>query len=150
MARGLCSYCMIVALVLGLAACGISRVAPGEPEIRNQAWKSLQPNTLSQNETNWEFIEVKQVIGYQVEDLFESRNAPSACMGPAIAPNEQINPSVTYWFVHLVPIKVTPLPGEISPTAPPRIPEPFTLQALFLLDTTDGRVIARKLDCVIY
>lgn len=148
MAYRLCLLWVAMTLVLGVAGCGIFSVAPGEPEIRKLAWQSLEPNTHSHNEANWEFIEVKLVIGSEVTDLFEDRHA--ACPGPAFEPNKQINPSASYWYVHMAPIKATPLPGQISPTTPPNIPEPYIVRALFLLDDDNGRVIARALDCVIY
>jgi hypothetical protein len=65
-------------------------------------------------------------------------------------PNGEIQAGDDYWVVEMSPLPATPLPvPTLSPTAPPFVPEPFLRRALFLLDV-DGRVVARKLYCVVY
>ena len=151
MVRVLCLGYVVAVLAVGLVACASETVTLSEPQVRDLAWQSLEPNTSSHNQANWEFIEVKQVIGREVAEQFEGEPAPGCWQGPPAVPNEKVNPSGTYWYVHLKPRQVTPLPEPtISPTAPPNVPEPFMHQAFFLLDAADGRVVARKISCVIY
>jgi hypothetical protein len=151
---------VIVVLALALAACsgetgllGEQQVldAASEQQVRDTAWEALEPNTSSHNRVNWEFAEVRQVVGREVAEQFEGKPAPG-CPGPTPPANGAIRPSGAYWYAHLKRRPATPLPqkGTVSPTAPPVVPEPFMYQALFLIDATDGQVVARKLYCVIY
>jgi len=115
------------------------------------AWKALEPNTTSHDQANWQATTVELVDSQEVAGQFEGEAAPG-CLGPTPPPNRQISTSGRYWYVVLQPTSATPVPhpGTPSPTAPPVIPEPFTRQAQFLLDATEGTVVARKLSCVIY
>lgn len=126
--------------------------SPGERQIVDAVWSSLEPNTSSRDRANWEAVEVRPVTGREVVEQFEGDPAPGCWKGPTPTPNETIRPSGAYWFVTMKPRPATPVPQErtISPTEPPAVPEPFMHQALFLVDSTTGRVVARKLFCVIY
>jgi hypothetical protein len=86
-----------------------------------------------------------------VSEGFEGRTG-YGCPGPTPPANDEIQPTRAYWYVQMVPRPATPPPKEtpISPTAPPNVPEPFIRQALFLIDSSDGQIVARKLFCVIY
>jgi len=58
-----------------------------------------------------------------------------------------------YKPVQFQPLPATPLSPEgemMSATAPPRIPEPFLYRADLLLEAESGKVVARRLYCVIY
>ena len=123
----------------------------GEEQVLHAAWESLKPNTSSHDRANWEVVELRQVAGREVAEQFDDEPAPS-CPGPAPPANGTSRGSGAYWYVELKPRLATPVPqeGTISPTAPPVIPEPFARRALFLIDTADGRVVARKIFCVVY
>jgi hypothetical protein len=97
---------------------------------------------------------VGTVTGRDVQDLFEGEPVPGGCApGPTPPDNAAIALDSPYWFVEMRPRSATPRPQpteQSSPTAPPSIPEPFVYQAHFLVDAGTGRVVARKLHCVIY
>jgi len=141
----------VLALALALVACSGQTDVSDEQGVLDVAWKALEPNTSSHDRGNWEVVEVRRVTGREVAEQFEGRPA-SACPGPKPPDNRTIKPSVAYWYVDMKPRLVTPIPeeGTASPTAPSRIPEPFTRRVLFLIDPADGHVVARKLHCVIY
>ena len=97
-------------------------------------------------------VEAQVVSGGDVMDQFSHEPAPG-CLGPMPPANTAIVQGGHYWFVHMRPASVTPVPVPTemySPTAPPAIPEPFTREARFLIDPAGGHVIARALSCVIY
>jgi hypothetical protein len=150
MANNLRTVWLIVTLILVLGACSDQTVSLSEQQAVDKAWQALEPNTSSHDRTHWELGEVRQVLGQEVTAQFGGDPAPG-CLGPKPPANGEIQSSRSYWYVQLKPRPATPLPeAEISPTAPPAIPEPFTRQALFLVDPTDGSIVARKLFCVIY
>jgi hypothetical protein len=129
-------------------------VSPGldRESILDAAWRGLEPNTSSGDRTNWEVVEVRRVTGGEISEQFEGEVAPGCWRGPTPEPNEVIRATHTYWYVQYRPRPATPVPQErtISPTEPPAVPEPLMYQALFLVDADTGRVVARKLFCVIY
>jgi hypothetical protein len=132
-----------------LAACGGS-ASLTEQQAVDAAWDVLAPNTSSGDRANWQVVDVRQVKGRDVADEFAGEPSLGCWKGPTPMPNGAIQPNGDYWYVEMSPKPATPLPRPtISPTAPPSIPEPFLRQALFLLDT-GGKVVARKLYCVIY
>lgn len=142
---------LLVFLALALAACGGSAVAVDKETVLDRAWEALEPNTSSGNRAHWQVVDARQVQGRDVAERFAGEVAPGCWMGPTPQPNGAIRAGADYWYVEMVPRPATALPGgEVSPTAPPRIPEPFLRHAFFLLDVADGRVVARKLSCVIY
>jgi hypothetical protein len=142
----------LVFLALVLAAC-----CTGYPEpvidgtvVPDITWDALAPNTSSSDRANWEVTAAEVVKGRDVADEFEGEAWLGCWKGPTPVPNGEIKAGTDYWYVEMQPKPATPLPGSnLSPTAPPSIPEPFLRQALFLLDF-DGKVVARKLFCVIY
>ncbi len=140
---------VLAVLCLALAACGGRTESLTEEQVLDAAWEDLEPHTSSHDRDAWEVVEIKQVEGREVDDVFE-REQPR-CVWPTPLPNDTIQSTAEYWYVELRPRPATPLPGaEISPTAPPNIPEPFVRDAFFLIDPTDGTVEARMLFCVVY
>ncbi len=142
---------VIVVLAMALASCSGKAGFLDEQQVLDTAWEALEPNTASHNRANWEVTEVRRVVGREVAEQFEGQPAPG-CAGPTPMANQAIRPSADFWYVTFKPRPATPLPqkGLVPPTAPPPVPEPFMYQALFLVDPTDGQVVARKLSCVIY
>lgn len=153
-----------VGLIAALAACSPGAPdtpdapplppTPGEQQVVDIAWQALEPNTSSHNRAAWELVEAQTVKGQEVLDLFEGEPVPGGCAPGSTPPeNAEIAPNGSYWHVQWRPraSKPRPLPTEqYSPTAPPRLPEPYLYQAHFLIDARTGQVIARKLFCVIY
>ncbi len=140
---------IIDVFTIGLIACKGYKLSGSQ--VRDLAWQSLKPHTSPHNLDNWVYIEVKQVTGREVADKFRGDPAPGCWQGPLVDQNEKINPHDMYWYVHLKPREVTPLPTPTAfPAASPYTPEPFISQAFFLLDPANGRVGARKISCVIY
>jgi hypothetical protein len=122
-----------------------------EDQARDLAWKTLEPHTNSNNRDRWEAIEARQVSGEAIAERFEGEPAPG-CPGPEPAPNQTIDPSQRYWLVHFEPLPATPIPqeGDVPPTAPPIVPEPFIYQAFFLLQPDSGQIVAMSIFCIIY
>jgi hypothetical protein len=152
MARNLHLVYGIIVLALGLVACGNENVVPSEQQVRDLAWQALEPNTSSHNRDAWEIIEIKKVVGREIASQFEDAKNPDWCPGPAIVTNDIIDPIGIYWYVHLEPRFATSLPPQrtMSPTEPALIPEPWISKAIFLIDATYGRMVARILNCVVY
>lgn len=123
-----------------------------EQQVVDLVWDALEPNTTSHDLSNWEAIEVRQAAGRDVAEQFEGATAAGCWQGPTPVVNRIINPSDTYWYVHMMPKPATPFPreGETSPTAPPAVPEPFLWQVFFLVDADSGEIVARKLLCVVF
>jgi hypothetical protein len=140
---------VITALVLTACCTGFPEPVVDEEQVKEIAWEELEPYTSSHDRANWQAVDVRLVEGREVAETFE-REQPR-CVHPTPQPNERSRPSDQYWYVEMVPKPATPLPTpEISPTAPPLIPEPFVRGAFFLIDLVDGHVVARYLYCVIY
>lgn len=123
-----------------------------EEQILDKVWSSLEPNTSSRKRANWEVDLIQEAAGREVAEEFEGEPSAGCWMGPTPVPNSPIDDSATYWYVRMVPKPATPVPQErtLSPTEPPAVPEPFFYQAHFLLDPVSGRVVARRLICVVY
>ena len=158
----LCRVCLLLCLV-AVCSCDVTRGDPGagtpqertglsQEEAADAAWKAFEPNTSSLDRGNWEVVEAREVAGREVLEEFEGHPAPGCWVGPTPPANRQISSSGQYWYVHLKARPATPLPstGTVPPTAPPRIPEAFVREGWFLLDRASGRVVARKISCVIY
>lgn len=149
--------CPMIALtwaVLALSAC-ITTVTPlPEQQVVDLVWEALSPNTSSHNRAAWEVVSLEAVTGRDVEDLFGAEPVPGGCVpGPRPPENAPILPDASYWYVQMKPRPATPQPQpteHFSPTAPPIVPEPFVYHAHFLVDAGTGRIVARKLRCVIY
>jgi hypothetical protein len=97
---------------------------------------------------------MRNVKGEEIQEIFEGEPVPGNCIsGPPPPENKKIQASASYWYVRMKPVPVTsePIPTEqYSPTAPPRIPEPFLRDAHLLIDPGSGEIVARKLLCIIY
>jgi hypothetical protein len=97
---------------------------------------------------------MRSVTGRDIQEIFEGEPVPGNCVpGQKPPENQEIPSRAFYWYVHMKPIYVTPEPvptEQYSPTAPPRIPEPFLREAHFLIDPNSGEAVARKLYCVVY
>lgn len=124
----------------------------GQSQVIDIVWDSLEPNTSSHNQSNWQVIEVEIVTGEDVIDRFEGESISGCWFGSKPPENKGINLSNKYWYVLMIPYPVTPNPfyDTPSPTAPPLIPEPFLKYAHFLIDATHGEIIARRLICIVY
>lgn len=159
-------YVLMVSMVLSISSCSkytparsqSQEVDPEEKPAISQSqvidivWDALEPNTSSHNRSNWQVVEVQLVIGESVAGRFEGEPAPGCWAGPEPVENKSINSKENYWFVLMTPKPATPMPfyGTPSPTAPPLIPEPFLMEAYFLVDPETSDIIARRLICVIY
>lgn len=115
------------------------------------AWETLEPYTSSHNQANWRTLEARSLRGDNLPEVFDKRR-DLYCFGGRALAAEDIRPDATYWYVLLEPRLATPPPEitPLSPTAPPRIPEPFARQAHLLIDASDGRAAAFRLGCVVY
>lgn len=115
-------------------------------------WIALEPNTSSHERSNWQVVEAQMAVGESVAERFEGDPAPGCWSGPEPIENKNINPKENFWYILMTPKPATPVPfpGTPSPTAPPLIPEPFLMEAYFLVDPETSKIVARKLLCVIY
>ncbi len=127
-----------------------------EQQVINIVWQAFDPNTSSHDQTAWDIIEVRNVTGQEVQDLFKGDTFHLVCTpGPTPPANASIVPDGSYWYVEILrhPVTPRPMPTELySPTARPIIPEPYVYEAHFLVDAITGQVVARKISifCVIY
>ena len=152
MTRSPTLFLLALGLALTLVACGSQTSPFSKEQATDIAWQALAANTSSQDRAAWQVVQAREVKGQEVVDEFEGQASFGCWMGPTPEPNGAIRPSGRYWYIEMSPRPATPLPqkGEVSPTAPPLIPEPFLRQAFLLVDAADGQVVARKLYCVIY
>ena len=144
-------FIAIAVLTLALTTCSTKTAPLREQQVIDIAWLALEPNTSSHNQAAWEVVSVQSVRGQEVLDMFEGE--PVSCPGPTPPKNAMIALDSFYWYVQMQRRPATPQPQpteQFSPTAPPRIPEPFLYLAHFLIDSRTGHVVARKFDCVIY
>jgi hypothetical protein len=148
------SITLVACLTLALIACSPKVVAIGEQQVIDIAWQALEPNTSSHDQAAWEVVGVSAVTGREAQELFEGEPVPGRCVpGPTPPDSATIALDGSYWYVQMRPRSATPRPvptEQYSPTAPPRVPEPFVYQAHFLVDASTGQIAARKLLCVIY
>jgi len=159
-------FTLIIMMILMLISCSIFPPADDKSQEADQGdtselsqsqvldivWQVLEPNTASHEQANWQVIKAETVTGGSLAGRFEGEPAPGCWSGPEPPENEDIISSKNYWYILMTPKPATPEPfGDTpSPTAPPKIPEPFLREAHFLVDPKSGEVIARKLLCVIY
>ena len=141
-------------LTLALAACSTRTGNLGKQQVGDIAWQALEPNTTSHDQAAWQVVSVKSVTGREVRDQFAGKPVSSGCVpGPKPPENAILALDSTYWHVQMRPRAATPKPQpteQFSPTAPPHVPEPFVVEARFLVDAKTGQVVARKLICVVY
>ena len=129
---------------------GLTNGQLNQREAEAIAWQSLQPLSHSGDQANWHILRSEQVLGGEVEDEFMDVSDFGCPQGEE--PNEPIHGGRTYWYVMLQPLSATPraLGRTPSATEPPAIPEPYIIEAHFLIDPTNGEVIARAIQCVLY
>ena len=149
-------WLLILVMASALAACRggdtiPATAPPSEEQVVEIAWEALAPNTSSHRFANWLVGEVRLVTGSEVGTSFEGRPAPG-CSGPTPPANEKVDPSASYWLVRMRPRPATPKPEKtpLGPTAPPLVPEPNLDSATLLIDAESGRVVARRLYCLVY
>ncbi|GAP09269.1 hypothetical protein BECAL_00410 [Bellilinea caldifistulae] len=145
-------FWMLILALLG--ACAPKPLELDENQAGDLAWQALRPNTSSGDRAAWQISLIEQVSGAEIAENFNAEPAAGGCVpGPALPANREIAAQGTYWYVQFQPVPATPEPVDaetISPTAPPRIPEPFLYRADLLIEADSGKVIARRLYCVIY
>jgi hypothetical protein len=141
----------LLSLVVSGVSCSVHARDIDQDDAEATVWAVLEPYTASHERANWQISEPFHVVGQEIAQEFEGDPAPG-CLGPEPPANPEVDPTAPYLYVEVKPRPATPLPevGESSPTAPPSVPEPFLRRALFLLDSTTGRIYARKLFCIIY
>lgn len=147
--------CTVWLLVLFLFnACTLQPLEIDENLAGELAWQALLPNTSSRERAAWQISLIEQVSGAEIAENFNFDPAAGGCVpGPTVPANGEIVAQSTYWYVQFEPLAATPMPADseaMSPTAPPLIPEPFLYRADFLMEADSGKVIARRLYCVIY
>ncbi len=145
-------------LLLALAACGPRPTRLGQDQVRDIAWRALEPNTATQSRSNWELRQAQKVSGREVVDQFTIFGA-RRCPGPIPPENLAIRASGEYWYIQAVPKKravesengLIGAPNDaalldgITPDATE--PEPILQEATFLIDPFSGQVVARKFTC---
>jgi hypothetical protein len=142
---------LIILLTTSLTACLNQSDTLGAQQALDIVWEDLEPHTSSKDRQKWEIGDARQVDGRDVVEEFA--NTTSAyCPGPPIPDNQPIQLSGEYWYILVLPHPATPMPqeGETSPTAPPAIPEPFVREAAYLIDIFEGKIVARRLNCIAY
>ena len=141
-------------LTLALAACSTKAGILGKQQVTDIVWQALEPNTTSHTQAAWQVVSVQSVTGREIQDRFTGKPVSGGCVpGPKPPENATIALDSTYWYVQMRPRAATPKPEpteQFSPTAPPHVPEPFVVEARFLVDARAGQVVARKLICVVY
>lgn len=108
-------------------------------------WKTLEPNTSSQNRGNWKVKDIFRVFGRDVVTEFSGLRI-SNCPGPNPPENSAIRSSSEYWFVRVEPANQDGKRPQSS-TPDSIAPEPLFKQAQFLIDPFSGDIIARKFVC---
>lgn len=142
---------VVALLAFILPACSAGNGALDEQGARDLAWRALEPNTSSHNRSAWQVVSLRTVGGADVREMFAGTPVPGGCApGPTPPENSPIVAARRYYLVEMRPRPATALPEQLSPTAPPNVPEPFVYQADFLIDVASGQIVARKLRCVIY
>jgi len=130
-----------------LAACIQAPKRLSQEQVLDIVWTDFRPSTSSQNRSNWENNQVSLVTGREVVSEF-SVVPISKCPGPPLPENRAIRASSNYWFVRVVPRIYTP-----TNTAAMKhgdeiiIPEPLIQKASYLVDSTSGEIVARRLFC---
>jgi len=139
-----------IVCTVGLVSCTTVSPAVSDQQVRDIAWKALEPHTASHKLENWEYVSISQVTGKAAADIF--KNEQPSCVWPTPVADAPISSSAPYWLVEMKPRPVTvdPKYTPLSVTAPPPIPEPFAYQAFILIDAANGNIVARRILCVVY
>lgn len=143
----------IACLTLTLTfSCSTMNIPLSEKQVVDIVWLALEPNTSSHDRAAWEIVTVQEVTGQEIQDLFDG--AYIYCeFGPEPKNNEQISLDKSYLYIQMKPRSATPQPQPTefySPTAPPKIPEPFIIEVHFLVDGRTGQIVARNFHCIMY
>lgn len=146
-------------LLLALAACAPRPTRLGQDQVRDIAWRALEPNTATQSRSNWELRQAQKVNGREVVDQFTAFGTRK-CPGPIPPENLAIRASGEYWYIQAVPknraadsgnepdnaaLMNSATPDGATPGATE--PEPILQEATFLIDPFSGQVVARKFYC---
>jgi len=141
------SAILLLIVSSSLNACIQTPKRLSQEQVLDIVWTDFRPTTSSQNRSNWENAQISLVSGREVVSEF-SVIPISKCPGPALPENRAIRASSNYWFVRVVPRSYTPtntaamqLGDEVI------IPEPLIQQASYLVDSTSGEIVARRLFC---
>ena len=144
---------VFIFIILALVGCTSVIYYPNEQQVGNIAWQALDPFTLSHNRNDWEIIEIKKVVGSDIIELFNYKGYYGCQTAAYLVPENGVDPNKVYWFVHMEPQKVTPLPSKLKEpigTGNPQWgPDQGLFNALFLIDPKNGQVLVRRLDCLV-
>lgn len=143
------SVFIVLILFLLISACAQNGRSLGQQEALEIAWKTLKPNTESQNRDYWEIHDARKVYGKDVVKEFAGV-MQNNCPGPMIPENKPIKISSEYWYIKVLPHPqiMRKLEGTDSAERIAIVPEPRIKEAAFLIDLFGGEVIARRLICV--
>lgn len=129
-----------------LTACGMPSETIKQQEALEIAWEMLDPNTESHNRDDWEIHQALKIYGKDVVNEF-SNGRSSGCPGPALPENLPIKISAEYWYILVVPHPEVYRRTSEGAEPVPVVPEPRIVQASFLIDQYDGKVVARRITC---
>jgi hypothetical protein len=145
---------MVILYSFSLVSCNYEISMLSEQKVRDLAWKALNPYTLSHNRDAWEVIEIRKVFWKDISDQFTSGYYYGCRTKTTQESDRPIDLSKVYWYVHMEPRPVTPLPPRrnepVGTGNPPIKPEMNIENALFLIDPDNGQIIARRLGCIVY
>lgn len=133
-------------VLFSLAACNRHPARLTQSQVIDIAWKALEPNTSSQNRSNWDILQAEKVTGLQVVDQFGDAGYLK-CPGPAMPENLAIRASTEYWYIKAVPVHLLEGSQKASNAPDGLVPEPILQEATFLIDPFSGQVVARKFFC---
>ena len=130
-----------------LTACIQTPKRMSQEQVLDIVWNDFRPSTSSQNRSNWENAQISLVTGREVVREF-SVVPISKCPGPALPENRAIRASSNYWFVRVIPRTFSPTNTAAMQFGDEVIiPEPLIQQASYLVDSTSGEIVARRLFC---
>ena len=130
-----------------LTACIQTPKRLSQEQVLDIVWIDFRPSTSSQNRKNWDNTQISLVTGREVVSEF-SVVPISKCPGPPLPENQAIRASSNYWFIRVVPKLYTPTnTAAMQPGDEFIIPEPLIQQASYLVDSTSGEIVARRLFC---
>ena len=137
----------LLMLSSALAACIEQPKRLSQEQLLDIIWTDLRPSTSSQNRSNWDNTLISLVTGREVVREF-SVVPISKCPGPALPENGAIRASSNYWFVRVIPRTFSPTNTAAMQFGDEVIiPEPLIQQASYLVDSTSGEIVARRLFC---
>lgn len=134
-----------------LASCIKQLPAVNRQQAIDIAWVTLEPNTDTHLRKNWEILDAKKVQGGEVVSEFISTRM-SQCPGRMVPENLPIKVSSEYWYIKVSPNEEISQPITDSPSTSTQtaILENQISEAMFLIDSFGGSVVAQKLICQAY